>query len=62
MSSTLVEQIHDAYMLYAQAAQHIGVTKRTLGKWVKAGRVPVYHIGREVLIEKRLVEELKAKR
>ena len=42
-----------------QAAAEIGVTTVTLWRWEREGRVATYRIGREVLIERRVVELLK---
>ena len=38
-------------MDYDQAALFLGVSRRTLGKWVKAGAVPHYKIGRRVYFD-----------
>ena len=62
MSNTLVEQVQQDFYTYAEAAKALRVSKMTMWKWIKAGKVEVHRIGREVLIEKRLVEEIKAKR
>jgi len=44
-------------MRYKEAANYLGVSERTLQKWVKLGTVPHYRIGRKVYFEEsRLLE------
>jgi len=62
VSTTLWEQIASDFYTYGQAMKVLGVSKRTMWKWVKAGKLAVHRVGREVLIEKTEVERLKAGR
>jgi len=55
MSSALEQILGDFYTL-GDAAKMIGVSRVTLWRWIKSGRLKVVRVGREVLIEKRLVE------
>ena len=57
--STLVSQVLRDYYTYAEAAQVIGITKVTLWRWIKAGKIPIHRLGREVLIEKKVVDRLR---
>jgi excisionase family DNA binding protein len=38
-------------MDYGQTATFLGVSKRTLGEWVKSGAVPHYKVGRRVYFD-----------
>ena len=62
MSTSLVEQVQEQFYTYAQAATALGVSKVTLWHWIRRGKIEVHRLGREVLIEKRLVEELRRER
>ena len=44
---------------YAEAEKALGVSKGTLWRWIKKGKVKGYRLGREVLIEKAVVEPLR---
>jgi len=61
LSTIIAELLHHLVTL-TDAAQEIGVSKVTLWRWAKAGKVETYRIGREVLFEKAVVERLKAER
>lgn len=55
MSSNLIEQVKNDFYTYAEAARTLGITKVTLWRWIKSGKVMAYHLGREVLIEKDVI-------
>ena len=43
-------------------AAALGVSRTTLWRWQKTGRLRVYRVGREALIEKSAVEVLRRER
>ena len=53
--------ILDGFVGVTDAARRLGVCRMTVWRWVKAGKVPVRRIGRTALIEKKVVEEMKAR-
>ena len=59
--SEILAEILDGYLLLHQVAEELGVSRMTLWRWVKLGRLPVYRIGREVLVAKHVVAEIKAR-
>ena len=58
MSTLIAELLHHLVTLN-DAAQAIGVSKVTLWRWERQGKLTTYRIGREVLIEKAEVERLR---
>lgn len=52
------KQIHNLCLTRKEAARYLGISPVTLWRWIKTGKVPAYHIGREVLIEKAELERL----
>ena len=61
MSTLIVELLHHLVTL-SDAAQDIGVSKVTLWRWERQGKLTTYRIEREVLIEKAEVERLRRER
>ena len=59
MSSTLVTQVQEKFFTYAEAAKALGISKVSLWRWIRDGKLETYRIGREVLIEKTEVERLR---
>lgn len=59
MSSVLEQVLVDFYTL-GDAAKVVGVSRVTLWRWIKSGKLEVVRVGREVLIEKRLVETMRS--
>ncbi len=59
-SSNLLEQLelflHTTFYTYAEAANALGVSKVTLWRWIKQGKIKTIRVGREVLVEKSLIE------
>lgn len=63
MIPTLIfDQVAKDFLTLGQAARTIGVTRVTLWRWMKAGKIEGYRLGREVFIEKMAVEKLKRSR
>ena len=62
MSSYLLNEVQNHFYTYAQATNALEVSKMTLWRWIKAGRVKVYRLGREVLIEKAVIDKLAKER
>ncbi len=60
--STLISEVQSSFYTHKEAAAALGVTKVTLWRWLKAGRLQGHRIGREVLIEKAAVEEVRLQR
>ena len=46
----------DEYFTISQAAEQVGVTRQTIARWVKEGRLAGERLGRECLIPKELVK------
>ncbi len=59
MSSALIQAIEKRYYTLGQAAQELHHSRQTLWRWAKTGQLQVYHIGREVLIEKAVIDALR---
>lgn len=60
--SNLIEEVHNMYVTHGEARKILGVSRPTMTKWVRDGRVAAYRIGREVLIERAEVERLRRER
>jgi len=50
-------RIADNYYTLSQVADELGVTRQTVSRWIKSKKMPAEKIGREILIEKRIVDE-----
>lgn len=61
MSTELIERVRSEFYTYAHAAKALGISKVTLWRWINAGKIQGYQLGREVMIEKIEVERLKKK-
>ncbi len=57
-----IAEILNDYYTHKQAAEALGVTKKTLWKWIRSGKLEGHRIAREVLIEKAEVNRLKEER
>lgn len=62
MSSTLLDQIEKEYYTLGQAARELQHSPVTVWRWIRAGKLEAHRIGREVLIEREVVERLKQER
>ena len=60
MSIAKAEEVLADYYLYKDAVKEIGVTKPTVWRWIKKGKVEILRVGREILIEKSEVERLRS--
>ena len=49
--------LKDNYFTVSEAAKEIGVTRQTISRWVREGKVPAEKIGRETLIDKTKFDE-----
>lgn len=59
MSTSVVEQVKSEYFTKAQAARELRITQVTLWRWIKNGKIEAHRLGREVLIEKQIVERIR---
>ena len=50
------------FLLLHEAQRELGVSRMTLWRWERQGKLTTYRIGREVLIEKAEVERVKRER
>ena len=50
--------IRDHYLTMKQAAEARKVTRITIWRWIKAGKLPAEKVGREVLIRKQDLRRL----
>ena len=60
--SNLIDEVHKIYITHGEARKILGVSRPTMTKWVRDGRVTAYRLGREVLIERAEVERLRKER
>ena len=51
-------EILDYFYTAGQAAEHLGVNRITIWRWIKSGRFNIQRVGREVLIPKWEVDIL----
>jgi excisionase family DNA binding protein len=49
--------LKDKYCTISEAAEEVGVTRQTVSRWIKDGKLPVEKIGRETLIEKKVIHK-----
>jgi excisionase family DNA binding protein len=54
--SNLTTELFKFYTL-KQAVGVSGLSRTTLWKWIRTGTLPSYRVGREVLIEKTVLED-----
>jgi excisionase family DNA binding protein len=54
--------IQDTYVTAGQAAALLSVSKQTVWRWIKLGKLYGEHAGRDVLISRAEVEELARER
>jgi excisionase family DNA binding protein len=48
----------DGYMRRKEASAYLGISERTLGNWMKSGRVPYRRLGKKLVLLRR--DELDA--
>jgi excisionase family DNA binding protein len=53
--------IKDNYYTLSEAAKELDVTRQTVFRWIKDGKMPAEKMGRETLIEKSVVIEQRLK-
>ncbi len=46
----------------SEAAQHLGVNRMTLSRWLKTGKIEAYRVGRKRMFPKWEIELLKEQR
>lgn len=61
-NSSPVDQVNAEYFTYAEAVSELGISKMSLWRWIRRGKVEVEKLGREVFILKSQVAMLKAER
>jgi len=49
--------LKDRYFTISDAAKEVGVTRQTVSRWITEGKLLVEKIGRETLIEKKVIHE-----
>ena len=59
MSNDLIAQVRQEYYRFTEVCQVLGISKMTLWRWVKAGKIKAYPIGQEVLFEKKVIDALR---
>ena len=57
--SSAIEEVQRDFYTVGEAAKVLNKTKVTLWRWRNQGKLKTYQIGREVLIEKKVVEALR---
>ena len=62
MNSGPFTELLSGFIPVTDAAKELGVNRSTLWRWIKLGKASTYRIGGAVLIERRVLEDLKAKR
>jgi excisionase family DNA binding protein len=45
-------KLTDEYVTISQAAKAVNVTRQTISRWIRQGKIPAEKIGRETLLEK----------
>ena len=53
-----IDDVKRQFDTHKEAARALSITKVTLWKWIKAGKLKGNRLGREVLIEKTVVQML----
>jgi excisionase family DNA binding protein len=57
MRVTYKMPLMDSYFTVAQAAKELGVTRKTISRWLADGKFPAEKVGRERLIKKKDLHE-----
>ncbi len=50
------------YYTLSEAAHHLGISRMTLSRWLKSGKIEAYRVGSERMIPKWEIELLKEQR
>lgn len=58
----LMELVREKYCTQQEALAELGIGRSTLWRWISAGKIESYELGREILFEKDKVEQLKGQR
>ena len=58
MVNSIEAVLRDFYTL-GDAAQVLGVSRVTLWRWIRDGKLEAYRLGREVLVEKKSIDTAK---
>lgn len=51
-----VQQVRQEFYLLHEAATVLGVSSVTIWRWIKTGKLEAHRIGREVLLDKHVVD------
>ena len=54
-------RVNEVFFTLTEAATELDVERHTLWRWIKAGKLDAQKIGNVVLIEKRLIKNVKRK-
>lgn len=54
--------LKDRYFTVAEAAKELGVTRQTISRWIKGGKIAADRVGRVALIEKKELHQFHRKR
>ena len=52
-------RVGEHFLTLTQAANELGLERRTIWRWIKGGKLEAQKVGNAVLIEKCLIAELK---
>ncbi|MFC1897551.1 helix-turn-helix domain-containing protein [Chloroflexota bacterium] len=53
--------LKDEYLTISQGAKELGVTRQTISRWIKEGKIPAEKIGRETIIEREALRKYQIK-
>lgn len=56
MSSELIERVRSEYYTLGEASKELSVSTVTIWRWIRTGRIDASGLGREVLIEKSIID------
>ena len=59
MSTDSIKLVLRDFYRFRDAKEILGISKITLWRWIKAGKIEAHRIGREVLLEKTVVDALR---
>lgn len=54
--------LKDKYLTISEAAKELGVTRQTISRWIRDGKLEAEQVGREKLINKKSLERFLRKK